>query len=128
MQVVVLDATDSTPKVMFDPSTGILQLSGRSIPENATRFYYPLLDWLNEYANSPAEKTQFDFYLEYINSISQKMVLEILSIAQKMKNDSKSIEICWRYDEDDEEMQEEGEVFARKFEMDIQFIAVPDED
>ena len=128
MQEVVLDATDSTPQVKFDPNSGVLQLSGRSIPENATRFYYPLLDWLNEYAGAPAEKTQFDFYLEYINSISQKMVLEILSVAQSMKDNDKNVEICWRFDEDDEEMQEEGEVFARKFEMDILFIAVPEED
>jgi hypothetical protein len=128
MEVITLEATESTPKILFDHQTGELRLSGRSIPENATRFYYPLLDWLNEYAESPAEQTKFEFYLEYINSISQKMVLEILNIAQRMRQNSKSISIVWRYDEDDDEMLEEAQVFAQKFELEIQIIPVPEDE
>ena len=128
MEVITREATESTPKILFDHQTGDLRLSGRSIPENATRFYYPLLDWLNEYAQKPADQTKFEFYLEYINSISQKMVLEILNIAQRMRQESQNITIVWRYDEDDDEMLEEAQVFAQKFELDIQIIPVPEDE
>lgn len=124
MQEIRLEATDTTPAVTFDPQDGVLQLSGRSIPENATRFYYPLLDWLKEYSSNPAPNTQLDFYLEYINSISQKMVVEILHIAKEMRESEHPVEILWRHDRDDEEMQEEGEVFSQKFDLDITIMAV----
>ena len=34
---------------------GIMEIKGRSIPENSIEFYKPLVDWLDEYAKSPKE-------------------------------------------------------------------------
>ena len=119
MKLLELDATESTPEIRFDPQEGILKIKGRSIPENATTFYYPLIDWLREYSHSPKPGTTLDLYLEYINSISQKMVLEIFHIALDLHEKTGDLVVNWYYDEDDEEMMEEGEIYSRKFPFNV---------
>jgi len=119
MEPLNLEATENTPEVEFDPTSGLLKIKGRSIPENAAKFYYPILDWLKVYTETPSSKTRLDLYLEYINSISQKMVLEIFLIVQELKKNHKSVEVNWYYDEDDEEMMEEGQLFSKRFSLDV---------
>jgi hypothetical protein len=41
MQPLQLEGSPKTPFVNFDPSTGFLELKGRSIPENSIDFYKP---------------------------------------------------------------------------------------
>lgn len=111
------EKTDSTPEVNLDADAGVIELSGRSIPENASSFYNPILDWLTAYCGDPNDSTTFNFYLEYINSISQKMLVDIFHKAVELKKNGGSVEVNWMYDEDDEEMQEEGEIFESKFQL-----------
>lgn len=78
MEKIFRAATDNTPLVNFNQIDGLIELKGRSIPENAAEFYFPLLEWLNRYIQNPSKHTHFVFYLEYINSISQKCWLIFL--------------------------------------------------
>ena len=43
MQNLTLDSSGKTPYVSFT-TDGVIELSGRSIPENAVDFYKPLYD------------------------------------------------------------------------------------
>ena len=124
MQALLKEATGTTPRVRFDANEGIMELEGRSIPENATVFYYPLLDWLTAYVESPKANSSFTFYLEYINSISQKLLFEIVKKIQLLQSNGTAIEVIWKYDEDDEEMLEEGEMLMSKFDLEMRFVAV----
>lgn len=117
MDSIILPSSETSPAVHFDAALGRIELSGRSIPEDASAFYFPLLDWLERYSENPAPKTHFVFYLEYINSISQKMLIDIFLKAQKMVKSGKEVSIVWYYDEEDEEMYEEGSVFRNKLEL-----------
>lgn len=122
MDSIRIPATDSTPFVLLDASNHRIELSGRSIPEDASAFYFPILDWLDKYIKETSGKTTFSFYLEYINSISQKMLIDIFLKASALKNAGREIEILWYYDEEDEEMQDEGNVFRQKLGLPIQLI------
>lgn len=124
MEKIFRAATDNTPLVNFDPSQGLIEIKGRSIPENAADFYFPLLEWLNRYSQSSQKHTHFVFYLEYINSISQKMLADIFLKAQNIKTNGTTVEVTWQFDEEDEEMYEEGKVFGSKFNLPINFVAV----
>ncbi len=110
MENLKIEGTKQSPFVDFNASTGKLELSGRSIPENSFEFYNPLLDWLIEYTKSPKEKTVLKVYLEYFNTSSSKYILEVL---KKLKDVHKigggNVQVDWCYDEDDEEMMETGE-------------------
>ena len=46
MENLTLEGTPKTPTVSFSKDAGVLEIKGRSIPENSIEFYKPLLDWI----------------------------------------------------------------------------------
>ena len=109
MKSLKVERTKQTPEINFDAKKGILQISGRSIPENTFEFYDPLLTWINGYILEPNEKTIIKIQLEYFNTSSSKYILEILKKLKKLHIDNKNVQDEWYYEEDDEEMMETGE-------------------
>ena len=65
MKNIVIEPSLKTPTINFNGASGILEIEGRSIPENSVEFYRPVLEWLDIYSESPATSTQFIFKLEY---------------------------------------------------------------
>src|SRR5687767_955381 len=78
MDILNLEGTEDTPKIILDKKNGIMEISGRSLPEDSTEFYKPVLDWIENYANDPNSSTVFVFKLEYFNTASSKLILDLL--------------------------------------------------
>ncbi|HUW07549.1 MAG TPA: DUF1987 domain-containing protein [Williamwhitmania sp.] len=112
METIKILGTDDTPHVILDPDNEIFEISGRSLPEDVTAFYEPVLTWLDEYAQNPNSKTAFTFRLVYFNTASSKLLLDILMKLEQMHEDGKNVIVKWFYPEDDEDMQEAGEEYA----------------
>ncbi|MDX9847241.1 MAG: DUF1987 domain-containing protein [Tenuifilaceae bacterium] len=112
METIKILGTDDTPTVILDADNDIFEISGRSLPEDVTAFYDPILNWLDEYAAGPNAKTIFTFKLVYFNTASSKLLLDILMKLEEMHEDGKEILVKWYYPEDDEDMQEAGEEYA----------------
>jgi len=112
MNPIIISATEDTPGVRLDAANDIFELSGRSLPEDVVKFYKPILDWLDEYAQTPNEHTVFDFKLSYFNTASSKIILDILMKLEGMHDDGKKISIKWHYPSDDEDMMEAGEEYS----------------
>lgn len=112
MEVIKIKGTDDTPTVILDAENGIFEISGRSLPEDVAAFYEPILEWLDEYAQTPNEKTVFDFKLEYFNTASSKLLLDILLKLEDMVEDEKDVLVKWHFPDDDEDMEEAGEEYA----------------
>jgi len=112
METIKIMGTDDTPTVILDSDNDVFEISGRSLPEDVTAFYEPILNWLEDYANSPNAKTVFTFKLVYFNTASSKLLLDILMKLEQMHEDGKEVLIRWFYPEDDEDMQEAGEEYA----------------
>jgi Domain of unknown function (DUF1987). len=112
METIKILGTDDTPTVILDANNEIFEISGRSLPEDVTAFYEPILNWLDEYAQNPNPKTVFTFKLVYFNTASSKLLLDILMRCEHMKEDGADIAIRWCYPEDDEDMQEAGEEYS----------------
>lgn len=109
MQSLIIEGSNITPNVNFNVETGVLELKGRSIPENSLDFYQPLYSWLDEYANKPAAKTVVNVHLDYFNTSSSKCILDILKRIDKIDEKGHDVLIKWYYDESDEDMMESGE-------------------
>lgn len=108
MQSLEIKASAETPEVMFDKSTGVLRINGRSLPEDAFSFYQPIIDWTEVYLKAnPTKNVELNFQLDYFNSSSGRYLLELLS---KFETFGKSnlIKIKWFAEEDDELMIEKG--------------------
>ena len=112
MNPIIINATEDTPGIRLDAASDIFELSGRSLPEDVVKFYKPILDWLDEYAQSPNDHTVFNFKLSYFNTASSKIILDILMKLEGMHDDGKSLSIKWHYPSDDEDMEEAGKEYA----------------
>ena len=112
METIKIMGTDDTPTVILDAENDIFEISGRSLPEDVTAFYDPILNWLDEYAANPNPKTIFTFKLVYFNTASSKLLLDILMKFEEMRENGLDVLIKWYYPEDDEDMQEAGEEYA----------------
>jgi hypothetical protein len=112
MNTIKIMGTDDTPNVILDSDNEVFEISGRSLPEDVTAFYEPIIRWLEEYSSSPNPKTIFTFKLVYFNTASSKLLLDILMKLEQMHEDGKDVLIRWYYPEDDEDMQEAGEEYA----------------
>lgn len=112
METIKIMGTDDTPTVILDAENDIFEISGRSLPEDVTAFYDPILNWLDEYAANANPKTIFTFKLVYFNTASSKLLLDILMKFEEMRENGLDVLIKWYYPEDDEDMQEAGEEYA----------------
>lgn len=112
MENLFIGGTEDTPEVKLDVNTLQFSISGRSLPEDVTTFYQPVTKWLENYNSSNDEKACFHFKLEYFNTASSKVILDILMKLEELVNEKKSgIKVHWHYQESDEDMLEAGEEY-----------------
>ncbi len=112
MEPLMLNPTEDTPKVILDAQNMVFEISGRSLPEDVTVFYKPVLDWLSNYPKG-GNKIDMNMKLEYFNTASSKLLLDILMKLEEMKEEGIcEVSVKWHYDESDEDMQEAGEEYS----------------
>ena len=109
MEPIYIEGTTKSPTVKFDSQAGIMEIKGRSIPENSIEFYKPLVDWLDTYGQDAKDLTQVNIQLEYFNTSSSKCILDIFKKLEAIHKGNHEVIINWYYEEDDEDMLEAGE-------------------
>ncbi len=110
MSNLIINDSIKTPSISFAGANGLLEIKGKSIPENSLEFYRPVFEWLDSYSQSPAPSTKFKVALEYFNTSSSKCLLDILRRLETLNGSGKSnVQVEWYYDSDDEDMLEAGE-------------------
>ena len=113
MELINIEGTPKTPTITMNAESGVIDIKGRSIPENSIEFYKPIVDWLEEYAKTPASKTVVNVQLEYFNTSSSKCLLDVFRRLETINLSGKSsVKVSWFYDVDDEDMMEAGEDYS----------------
>jgi len=115
MQTNTIEATEYSPKIFFSSEEGLLDIRGKSYPENTFEFYKPVTGWLEEYFVSPAGKTIVNLEIIYFNSSSSKFFFDLLDLLEENQEKSEIV-INWIYDEENESALEAGEDFMEDFE------------
>lgn len=105
-----IERTQKTPEVDFNELAGELILSGRSIPENAAKFYEPLLGWISNYIISPRQVTNLRLNLEYYNSTSMIWVAKLVKTLSRINIDDSSLVIHMYIDLEDFEVMDGDEI------------------
>jgi len=124
MEPIIIEGTKKTPDISFNAETGILEIEGRSIPENSIEFYKPMVDWLDDYAKSPNDKTVVNIKLEYFNTSSSKCILDVFKKLEDIYKAKKDVVINWHYEEDDEDMLEAGEDYQSILKIPFKMIEI----
>jgi len=109
IQDLIIEATSSTPHVVFEVS-GRLLVKGRSLILDVGQFYQPLNDWV---VQLQCNKVTFDIDIDYFNSASSKRLLEIMKTIDA-NNHVGEFNVIWNYESDDEDILEKGQIFEEK--------------
>ena len=104
MQPLYIKSTGFAPEINFNIQQNYFTIKGRSYPSNSIEFWEPIIDWL-DMAKRKIGTINLDINLDYINSSSEKMVLELV------KSLSATSTVTWRYDKDDEDVRDMGKTF-----------------
>ncbi|MES2285779.1 MAG: DUF1987 domain-containing protein [Bacteroidota bacterium] len=130
MDSLIIEATEDSPKIMFDTVSNRFMISGESRPENAGKFYTPVINWIVKYEetlNSRKETKDdsvlvFVFKLDYFNSTSAKYIMDVLLIIKKFVDQGYNINIEWHFDKRDDDMLDAGNEFSDTVDLKFDFI------
>ena len=124
MKRIESEPTRVTPFISFDPDEGILEMRGRSSPENAIQFYTELIQSLTDFADSNYPELVASFAFEYFNTSTSKCLFDIFKRLVKVRNNGKDLYINWFYEEEDEDMMEAGEDYSDLLDLEFNFIEI----
>ena len=110
------------PTISFQ--SGKLNISGRSIPPDSIKLFEPLLQVFYTYSQNPEEITEFNIQLEYLNSDSNRALMNLLFMAEKLYNEGKKVIVRWYYRSNDMLMYEQGNIFKSLVEVPFSFVTI----
>lgn len=128
MEKVFIEPTRTTPLVIFDPDEGLLEMKGRSSPENSIQFYQKVLDSLDEFADLGGDSIVINMAFEYFNTSSSKCLFDVFKRLNKISESGRSITINWYFEEGDDDMMEAGEDYSDLLDLDFNFYEIEDDD
>jgi hypothetical protein len=123
MEKLKIESTEDSPQIILDRESNILEISGRSLPEDVNTFYEPTMSWIEEYAKDPLDVTVFSFKLTYFNTASSKIILDILTHFEEMIEEGHEVMVRWHYPEEDEDMQDAGEEYAEMVDVPFEMVS-----
>jgi len=122
MKKLIVEKTEKTPYICFD--NGYIEVRGRSILEDSTPFYSPLIEWLEDYIKKPELRTSITFGLEYSNSNSNKFIFKMIHLLEKCHTNGGNIKINWYFEKDDDSIKDLGNDLKKLLNVPIKLIEV----
>ena len=105
------------PYVHLDEDNCILTISGASYPEHAEVFYGPILEHIKECLPKIKEnRVTVNLAMTLMNSVSEKCIFDMVNLL----TDVNDLIINWYYEDDDEDMEEEGKMWQSSL-SDVKF-------
>jgi hypothetical protein len=124
MNDIIINGTKKLPTVNLDSYEGLIEITGRSIPEDGKEFYDEIIKWIKEYRTAPRDKTTVIFKFEYLNSSSHLSVKNIITELNALHADNKAVHLDWYYEFDDTSMYEIANDYKELATMDFEVIRV----
>ena len=119
-----IPGSDRTPRIQVRSEGGLISFEGESYPEDVATFYGPVVNAITELM-TVTEAVNATFQLIYVNSSSMKALYRIFELLQKKHETGAPVKIEWKFEEDDDVMQELGEDFKDRFpDLNFNFLAL----
>ncbi len=116
--ILTIDDGKTTPYVLLDEKNGKFIICGDSFPLKAEKFYKPIISWLKEYQKNPRIFSHFEFKFRYLSTSSQKELIKIFNILEKIAEKSAVI-VKWYYKNNDEDALNFAIEFSKLFKLDF---------
>ena len=117
MEKLAISETKDSPNVLLDPKTNEFSIAGVSHPENVTKFFEPIIEWIENYkaelkVTNVKKPIQVSLFFKYINSASYKYLLTFLQLVEGFTTLGIPVNVLWYYEPDDVDMRDAGiEIF-----------------
>ena len=106
-----------SPEVTFDFSQNVFEIKGESYPEDVNEFYGNIMDKLEKHLSDSSDAhIKFLFEFIYFNRKKKKILMTLFELLDEAASKGNTVEITWRYERDDDNMQELGEEFSEELE------------
>ena len=128
MEDLFINEGPQTPFIHFSNKSGVMEIKGRSIPDQPDDFWIPVLNWFESYLMNPVHKTVIKINLEYFNISSSKRILFLLYKLNELAAAGKEVHVEWLYRLADEDMYEVGQDYAYMVKVPFVFKEFSDSD
>ena len=120
MENITIEPTKKSLEV--ECASGYFKLSGNSILSDPRKFFKPIVEWVEEYIKEPAEKTNIDLKLEYVDTASVQSVFDIMRMFKPLQEMKKEVAVNFYFEFDDPELLELGEIMEGRLGIKFNFI------
>lgn len=121
-----IKSSNVTPSVYYNPNKGLMDMRGKSSPENPIAFYKHLYESLDQFNTTEHISLTTNMAFEYFNTSSSKCLYGYLKKLASLKSQGKGIVVNWYFEEGDEDMKEAGEDLNSFFDYEFNFIEIPE--
>ncbi|NLV19288.1 MAG: DUF1987 domain-containing protein [Bacteroidetes bacterium] len=98
LKTIYIESGQKTPQIDLNHLTGELIFSGKSILENPAKLYEGILEWVQEYINTPRQTTNLRLNIEYFNTASVIWLAKIVKALCGMKQPDNTLIIHLYFD------------------------------
>ncbi len=124
---LILAKTDLTPSVQFDIESNVYEIKGQCMPEDAFDFFNQLMIWFKNHCSDENMKPMtLNLFMDYYNSASSKMLLNLFNDISKFQQQGKSIKIVWNCYEDDVDLVDAIEEYKEITAIEIETKFIPE--
>lgn len=110
MEKLHYQASERTPEVVLDSSTGLMKLEGKCIPEDAHSFFVPIINWVSGLFESDESNRntdyKFEISCEYYNSASAKMLVYLFDKIAEIQKTGYTLNVIWYCSQDDPDLMD----------------------
>ncbi len=122
MTLSEIKETNVTPYVKVYPRQKLIQVRGQSRHEDPSNFYNQFNELTESCITEFKNELTIDFKITYLNTSSSKWLFHSLKSLQARYAEEIKLIINWYYEEDDEMIQEAGEVFQSLLRIPVNLI------
>lgn len=120
MEKWTIDSTERSPFVLLDREESVLKIEGRSFPEEGMDFFDPIILRFRTLQKSDNPIRIIHIRLEYYNSATTKALSELFQLLVAAKNAGNDVKVIWEYEEEDDGIQEDIDMYIETFDLDFQ--------
>jgi hypothetical protein len=120
-----IEATEDTPLIDFDTSTGIFKVTGRALPEDVHDFFKPIEEWVQDYVESPLANTTVEMRIDYFNSAATRYIFNLLMCFEDIVEEKRGdVKVVWYYKEGDDMIETKGEELSSILELPFEMVTL----
>ena len=129
MKSFIHKATELTPEIILSPEENMFIITGRSAPEDVRSLYYPIIEWMEGYADELSKGHAYTeknpllvkIDLEYFNSSSAKFLYDVFAQLKDLNRAGVPVDIEWYFEDEDIDLREAGEDLSLLCELPFKF-------